>query len=109
MDSPLSAPGSSRSTPTAPETEEEEEIPVQPAFFYPSGHNHNHHHGDVDDPDAYLSPDQDPFATRGIPVFKPTYDEFRDFEKYMGRVEVWGRKSGIVKVIPPKEWCVQPA
>ncbi|KAE9408688.1 JmjC-domain-containing protein [Gymnopus androsaceus JB14] len=31
-------------------------------------------------------------------------DEFRDFEAYMNRVECWGKYSGIVKVIPPKEW-----
>ncbi|KAG8875366.1 hypothetical protein FRB97_005178 [Tulasnella sp. 331] len=98
---PLSLPGSS---PSSSDLTEEEEIPVQPAFFYPSGHNNTHHADDSDDENTYLSPDQDPFATRGIPVFKPTYEEFKDFERYMERVEVWGRKSGIVKVIPPKEW-----
>ena len=45
-------------------------------------------------------------SERGIPVFKPTMEEFRDFEGYMNRVECWGSKSGIVKVIPPKEWSV---
>jgi len=76
------------------------EFPVQPAFFYPSGSGAVR----LDDNPGYLSPDQDPLATRGIPVFKPSMDEFSDFEKYMERVEVWGRKSGIVKIIPPKEW-----
>ncbi|KAF7313204.1 Specific transcriptional repressor [Mycena kentingensis (nom. inval.)] len=52
-----------------------------------------------------LSPDEDPFANRGIPVFRPSLDEFSDFEAYMTRVEPWGRRSGIVKVIPPKEWA----
>ncbi|KAG8995096.1 hypothetical protein FRB94_009473 [Tulasnella sp. JGI-2019a] len=96
---PLSPPGSSSGS---SDLTEEEEIPIQPAFFYPSGHNNTHHLDDDDN--GYLSPDQDPFAARGIPVFKPTYEEFRDFEKYMERVEIWGRRSGIVKVIPPKEW-----
>ncbi|KAG8977997.1 hypothetical protein FRB90_008609, partial [Tulasnella sp. 427] len=88
--------GPSRS-PTPPEVPR---LPAQPAFFYPGAHNtaHQIREGEI------LSPDQDPFATRGIPVFKPTYDEFRDFEKYMERVEPWGRKSGIVKIIPPDEW-----
>jgi hypothetical protein len=31
-------------------------------------------------------------------------EEFKDFEGYMNKVERWGSKSGIVKVIPPKEW-----
>ncbi|KAF5348256.1 hypothetical protein D9756_010525 [Leucocoprinus leucothites] len=53
---------------------------------------------------TWLSPDDDPLAHRGIPVFKPTMAEFEDFEEYMNRIECWGMRSGIVKVIPPKEW-----
>ncbi|KAG6828873.1 hypothetical protein H0H92_006482 [Tricholoma furcatifolium] len=53
---------------------------------------------------AWLSPEDDPLAHRGIPVFKPTMEEFRDFEGYVSKIECWGAKSGIVKVIPPKEW-----
>jgi hypothetical protein len=33
-------------------------------------------------------------------------EEFENFEAYMSSVECWGMKSGIIKVIPPKEWCV---
>ncbi|KAL1742523.1 JmjC domain, hydroxylase-domain-containing protein [Schizophyllum fasciatum] len=33
-------------------------------------------------------------------------EEFQDFERYMERIECWGMRSGIVKVIPPREWCV---
>jgi hypothetical protein len=51
-----------------------------------------------------LRPDDDPLAARGIPVFKPTWWEFQDFEKYMNSIEPWGTRSGIVKVIPPKQW-----
>ncbi len=92
---PLSTPGSSssRSTPEDPE------IPVQPAFFYPSGFNVVEDAGE-----DFLSPDQDPYAARGIPVFRPSMEQFQDFEGYMNKVELWGRKSGIVKIIPPKEW-----
>ena len=53
-----------------------------------------------------LHPRNDPNATRGIPVFKPTYHEFRDFEKYLKSIEPWGMTSGIVKVVPPQEWQV---
>jgi hypothetical protein len=55
-----------------------------------------------------LHPRTDPNATRGIPVFKPTYHEFKDFEKYVKSIEPWGMTSGIVKVVPPKEWQVSP-
>lgn len=27
-------------------------------------------------------------------------------QEYMHKIDLWGRRSGIVKVIPPKEWCV---
>lgn len=53
---------------------------------------------------TWLDPEDDPLAHRGIPVFKPTMEEFSDFEGYMNKVECWGAKSGIVKVIPPDEW-----
>lgn len=33
-------------------------------------------------------------------------DEFRSFKEYIGRINHYGMKSGIVKVIPPKEWYV---
>lgn len=54
---------------------------------------------------AWLDPADDPLAHRGIPVFKPTMEEFADFERYMSNVECWGLRSGIIKVIPPKEWA----
>ncbi|RDX44633.1 hypothetical protein OH76DRAFT_1408862 [Lentinus brumalis] len=53
---------------------------------------------------TWLDPEDDPAALRGIPVFKPTMEEFQDFEGYMTKVEPWGMRSGIVKIIPPKEW-----
>ncbi|KZF20625.1 hypothetical protein L228DRAFT_175625 [Xylona heveae TC161] len=39
-----------------------------------------------------------------IPVFKPTMDQFRSFRKFIDKVDKYGMKSGIIKVIPPKEW-----
>ena len=41
-----------------------------------------------------------------IPVFKPTMDQFRSFSKFVEKINKYGMKSGIVKVIPPKEWFV---
>src|ERR1700735_2552822 len=31
-------------------------------------------------------------------------DQFRDFEKFITRINEYGMRSGIVKVIPPQEW-----
>ena len=76
---------------------------VQPDHFYgsegvqfPPSHNSNGR--------TWLDPYDDPLASRGIPVFKPSMEEFQDFEAYMNKIEAWGMRSGIVKVIPPKEW-----
>jgi len=52
----------------------------------------------------YLHPEDDPAAQRGIPVFTPSMEEFKEFEVYMEKIAAWGHRSGIVKVIPPAEW-----
>ncbi|XP_043478952.1 lysine-specific demethylase 4A-like isoform X2 [Leptopilina heterotoma] len=40
-----------------------------------------------------------------IQVFRPTYDEFKDFAKYVEFMESKGaHKAGLAKVIPPPEW-----
>jgi hypothetical protein len=33
-------------------------------------------------------------------------DQFRSFKKFIEKVDKYGMKSGIVKVIPPAEWLV---
>ncbi|XP_037087573.1 uncharacterized protein LOC119108101 [Pollicipes pollicipes] len=47
-------------------------------------------------------------ASRGAPqimVFRPTYDEFKDFAKYIKYIESQGaHKAGVAKIIPPKDW-----
>ena len=76
---------------------------VQPDHFYGSNASHappSPH----SERRTWFNPDDDPLAHRGIPVFKPTIAEFADFEDYMNKIECWGMRSGIVKVIPPKEW-----
>jgi hypothetical protein len=79
------------------------EPPVQPDHFYGQDEVVCPPSPDSDGR-AWLEPGDDPLAQRGIPVFKPTMAEFADFEGYMKRIECWGMRSGIVKVIPPKEW-----
>ncbi len=61
---------------------------VRPAYFYP------------DLPTCSL----EEWDESGIPVFAPTLEQFRDFYAYMSAVDAWGMRSGIVKVIPPREW-----
>ncbi|KAI1327647.1 hypothetical protein F5Y16DRAFT_371332 [Xylariaceae sp. FL0255] len=39
-----------------------------------------------------------------VPVFKPNMFQFKDFKKFMAKIDSYGMKSGIVKVIPPQEW-----
>lgn len=41
---------------------------------------------------------------RGVPTFKPTFEQFKDFGAFIKAVEPWGRRRGLVKVIPPPEW-----
>ncbi|KAL1729188.1 jumonji superfamily protein, partial [Schizophyllum commune] len=94
----------SGSTPSlTPSRSPSPEPPVQPAFFYNAEGEQP-----APSPDAtgrlLFTPEDDPLAQRGIPVFKPSMEEFQDFERYMERIECWGNRSGIVKIIPPKEW-----
>ncbi|KHN98322.1 regulator of deoxyribodipyrimidine photo-lyase PHR1 [Metarhizium album ARSEF 1941] len=39
-----------------------------------------------------------------VPIFRPTWHQFKDFQKFMKKVDRYGMKSGIIKIIPPKEW-----
>ncbi|KAI1506689.1 hypothetical protein F5X99DRAFT_365161 [Biscogniauxia marginata] len=39
-----------------------------------------------------------------VPIFKPSMYQFKDFKKFMEKVDVYGMKSGIIKIIPPQEW-----
>ena len=59
---------------------------------------------DLDDDDEEdIEPDHY-WDNGNIPVFKPTMEQFRSFKKFIDKVDKYGMKSGIVKVIPPKEW-----
>jgi hypothetical protein len=96
---------SSRPTATPPRsvTPPVPAVPVQPDHFFGSEGAHLPPSPNSD-ARPWLDPDDDPLAHRGIPVFRPSMVEFADFEGYMTKIECWGLKSGIVKVIPPKEW-----
>lgn len=53
------------------------------------------------DPNLKIEPDH---YSGGVPVFKPTYEEFKDFYKFNKAINKYGMQSGVVKVIPPQEW-----
>ncbi|KAJ3012006.1 hypothetical protein NUW54_g1999 [Trametes sanguinea] len=89
--------------PGLPPAHQHPEPPLQPDHFY-GNEDVRFPPSPNSDGRTWLDPADDPLAQRGIPVFKPTMEEFVDFEAYMNRVEPWGMRSGIVKVIPPKEW-----
>ena len=41
----------------------------------------------------------------GVPVFRPTFEEFRDFAAYVAAIEaVGGHRIGLARVVPPPEW-----
>ncbi|BGP20839.1 hypothetical protein JCM10213_008125 [Rhodosporidiobolus nylandii] len=47
---------------------------------------------------------------KGVPVFEPSMEDFEGnggFYGYVKRIEKYGLRSGIVKVVPPKEWSAQ--
>lgn len=100
---PMSAP--SRTPSLTPSRSSTPEPPPQPDHFYGSS-NVNFPPSPHSDGRTWLSPQDDPLAHRGIPVFRPSIEEFKDFEQYITKIECWGMRSGIVKVIPPKEWSV---
>ncbi|KAL9097742.1 MAG: hypothetical protein Q9165_000068 [Trypethelium subeluteriae] len=39
-----------------------------------------------------------------VPVFKPSMKQFKSFKKFIDKINKYGMRSGIVKVVPPQEW-----
>ncbi|KAF7572148.1 JmjC domain-containing histone demethylation protein 3D [Pyrenophora tritici-repentis] len=59
---------------------------------------------DIDSDDGEdIEPDHY-FEGGKIPVFKPTMEQFHNFKRFIDKIDKYGMKSGIVKVIPPPEW-----
>ncbi|ODV78381.1 JmjC-domain-containing protein [Suhomyces tanzawaensis NRRL Y-17324] len=56
------------------------------------------------DPNLVIEPHH---YSGGIPVFQPSMAEFEDFYKFNKAINKYGMKSGIVKIVPPKEWSRQ--
>lgn len=58
---------------------------------------------DLSDDEEEIEPDH--YWDDGkIPVFKPTMEQFKSFKKFVSKIDKYGMKAGIVKVIPPQEW-----
>lgn len=43
----------------------------------------------------------------GVPIFKPSFKDFKSFDSYINSIKKYGFVSGVIKVIPPKEWVQQ--
>ncbi|WFD35246.1 hypothetical protein MCUN1_002097 [Malassezia cuniculi] len=70
---------------------------VGPAYYYPVDALVPTHTDEKPTLDSYS-------GAEGIPVFTPTMAEFSDFYAYCRAIDPWGMKSGIVKIVPPREW-----
>lgn len=68
---------------------------IQPAYFYPM---------DAYAPERTDEEEEDEAPVQGVPVFTPTMEQFADFYAYCQAIDRWGMQSGIVKIVPPKEW-----
>ncbi|XP_061873609.1 lysine-specific demethylase 4C isoform X3 [Colius striatus] len=54
---------------------------------------------------AVVISDSPPNSNCKIMTFRPSMDEFREFNKYLAYMESQGaHRAGVAKVIPPKEW-----
>ncbi|XP_053860310.1 lysine-specific demethylase 4C isoform X10 [Vidua macroura] len=54
---------------------------------------------------AAVISDSPPNPSCKIMTFRPSMDEFREFNKYLAHMESQGaHRAGVAKVIPPKEW-----
>ncbi|KAM6035803.1 lysine-specific demethylase 4C isoform 4-T8 [Theristicus caerulescens] len=54
---------------------------------------------------AAVTADSPPNPSCKIMTFRPSMDEFREFNKYLAYMESQGaHRAGVAKVIPPKEW-----
>ncbi|KAK9368832.1 JmjC domain, hydroxylase-domain-containing protein [Lipomyces kononenkoae] len=57
---------------------------------------------DEDDDAEQIEPDH--YYGGTVPVFKPSMQQFRSFPNFIKKIDSYGMRVGIVKVIPPPEW-----
>ncbi|KAI9348289.1 JmjC domain, hydroxylase-domain-containing protein [Zopfochytrium polystomum] len=55
----------------------------------------------------YVVPEYQFGESSSVPIFRPTMEQFRNFNAFITAIEPYGRKAGLVKVIPPVEWREQ--
>ncbi len=48
-------------------------------------------------------------ARNKLLIIAQTMRQFRSFKDFIQKIDKYGMKSGIVKVVPPKEWYVSIA
>ena len=47
---------------------------------------------------------------QSVMVFRPSWEQFKDFNKYLAYIEsVGAHKAGLAKIIPPREWVPRRA
>ncbi|WFC96059.1 hypothetical protein MBRA1_002715 [Malassezia brasiliensis] len=74
---------------------------IQPAYFYPvDAYTAEHASADASGSEDEERADH----VQGVPVFTPTMEQFSDFYAFCQAIDAWGMRSGIVKVVPPREW-----
>ncbi|KAI3624368.1 hypothetical protein CBS14141_002796 [Malassezia furfur] len=78
---------------------------IQPAYFYPvDAYAADERAGGAAAHASDSESDEGADAIQGVPVFTPTMEQFADFYAFCQAIDAWGMQSGIVKVVPPREW-----
>ncbi|TPX64393.1 hypothetical protein SpCBS45565_g05918 [Spizellomyces sp. 'palustris'] len=104
-------------TPTLQATPQAKLSPI-PRLVSSPHNDHTPEHGNAANPcpatstssKEQQSPDSNPvlpdhyYEPNGVPVFKPTDEQFKDFAAFMRAIDSFGKAAGIVKIIPPQEW-----
>ncbi|KAI9344233.1 JmjC domain, hydroxylase-domain-containing protein [Zopfochytrium polystomum] len=54
--------------------------------------------------DHHLTPEYQQGEEFSVPIFRPSMAQFRNFEAFVRSIEPYGKKAGLVKIIPPQEW-----
>ncbi|PHH89275.1 hypothetical protein CDD83_6361 [Cordyceps sp. RAO-2017] len=91
--------------------EDEPVLDGPPLAPEPSRVGHGDQQEQHDEHGQQLPPDDDDLGdvlpdhwSGAVPVFRPTMHQFKDFQRFMNKVDCYGMKSGIIKIIPPREW-----